>query len=277
MFHVSCAKNSGVKNVDKNSVICCEIANEPDDAAFFDAIASVADEKKLKDVIVNELNENYAKHNGRAKKCTNKYSQPGKKARDEAPAKSSKIKAPVVIQEVEDELSSRIPTQKGHASASQQSEWQIVNRRKLYKPRQSLVVGNKDCDMIKGVPKYVDLHVSRISPEISKEVLYQLLKEEFPEIKCETLNSKNAGIYSSFRVSIYGSNLSRAMNHNSWPLGACINRFLYRCQRTKQCLVFGPSLLLLNINTMSVNKIYMFCTDISTYKDFLCLGEIGVE
>nr|CAI5866969.1 unnamed protein product [Callosobruchus analis] len=46
--------------------------------------------------------------------------------------------------------------------------------------------------MIKGVPKYADLHVSRISPEISKEVLYQLPKEEFPEIKCETLNSKNA-------------------------------------------------------------------------------------
>nr|CAI5826163.1 unnamed protein product [Callosobruchus analis] len=113
-------------------------------------------------------------------------------ARDEAPAKSyltqvkkdpvaaksSKIKAPATYS-------------KEHASTSQQSEWQTVNRRKPQKPRQSLVVGNKDCDKIKGVPKYVDLHVSKISPETSKEDLYQLLKEEFPEIKCETLNSKN--------------------------------------------------------------------------------------
>nr|CAH7751745.1 unnamed protein product [Callosobruchus chinensis] len=169
-----------------------------------------------------------------------------KTARDEAPAKSystqvkkdpvgaesRKIKAPAVIQEVEDELSSHRPTQKEHASTSQQSEWQTVNRRKPQKPRQSLVVGNKDCDKIKGVPKYVDLHVSRISPETSKEDLYQLLKEEFPEIKCETLNSKNPGIYSSFKVSIYGSNFLRAMNPNLWPLGACINRFLYRRQKT---------------------------------------------
>nr|CAI5855910.1 unnamed protein product [Callosobruchus analis] len=133
-----------------------------------------------------------------------------------------------------------------------QSEWQTVNRRKNQKPRQSLVVGNKDCEKIKGVPKYVDLHVSRISPETSKEDLYQLLKEEFPEIKCETLNSKNPGIYSSFKTSE---------------------------DNTEQCLVFDPNLLLLNINTMSVNKIDMLCTDISTYKDlyFLCLVEIGVK
>ena len=112
------------------------------------------------------------------------------------------------------------------------------------KQNRKVVVGkdsNGDPNLcnLKGVPRFVSLHVYRLSPETRVEHLVNYLKPRFPEVKCEQLNSKHPEEYASFKVDIFDKNLDKALDGNIWPSNARVRRyFLYpinvQQQREKQ-------------------------------------------
>lgn len=104
--------------------------------------------------------------------------------------------------------------------------------------KRSVVYGKKhDAHTVKGVPKFANLHVSRVNPENTAEDIENLLKENFPEVRAEIFRPKHPSAYSSFKVSVYHANLKKAMDPNIWPYGSCISRFLYRQNRIQKELV----------------------------------------
>lgn len=99
-------------------------------------------------------------------------------------------------------------------------------------------MGNKEtndnvenANYVKGVASLIDLHVYRIAPGTKPEVLEEYLRPNFSEVVCETLESKNAKLYSSFKVKILKENFDKAMDPSIWPQNACVSRFLYRKKR----------------------------------------------
>lgn len=124
------------------------------------------------------------------------------------------------------------------SARSQEQEtkkWETVDfKRRRKSTSKSMVMGNnKQSDTIKGVPKYVELHVCRIDPGTTSEMLRKYLESSFSEVKCESLISRQPELYSSFKVSVYERNFQRAMDPNVWPEGALIGRFLYRREGIK--------------------------------------------
>ncbi|CAG9815964.1 unnamed protein product [Phaedon cochleariae] len=79
-----------------------------------------------------------------------------------------------------------------------QGEWQTVHPKKNRK-RKNLIVG-ENTEKIKGVPKFTYLHVCRVDPATTSQDLICQLKTVFPEVTCESLNSKHPTIYSSFKL-----------------------------------------------------------------------------
>ena len=112
---------------------------------------------------------------------------------------------------------------------SKDSSWSEVVRRKQ---KRTIVVGNNNKSdtgivKLKGVAKTVSLHVYRLSPSTTVDQVEQFLKADFPEVKCEKLNSRQPDVYSSFKVDVYEDNLEAVMNPNIWPNNTYIRRFLY--------------------------------------------------
>lgn len=106
--------------------------------------------------------------------------------------------------------------------------WQKVRSKKR---RRSLVIGmNQDTQVngreIKHVPKFSNLHVYRVDPEMTEEELITLIKPHFPEVQCSKLDSKHPKIYSSFKVTIFSKHFESAMNPSKWPMGAHVQPFL---------------------------------------------------
>ncbi|KAG5898431.1 hypothetical protein JTB14_036514 [Gonioctena quinquepunctata] len=81
-------------------------------------------------------------------------------------------------------------------------EWKTIQRRK---PRGQVVIGNNTSIQVngrhmKGVPKLIDIHVSRVDPSMSAEDLKEFVKLNFPEAQCSALRSKYPDKYSSFKI-----------------------------------------------------------------------------
>lgn len=108
------------------------------------------------------------------------------------------------------------------------SNWEKVTY-KNKKSRQLVVGTGTDgiAGTIKGVPKFVDLHVYRIDPATDVTDMENLLKPHFPEVHCESMKSRYPGVYASFKVRIYQDNFRKAMNPTVWPKNACVNTFLH--------------------------------------------------
>lgn len=88
------------------------------------------------------------------------------------------------------------------------------------------ITGNlKHISNIKVVPKKSFLYVSRLYPSTKCEDVVKLLKNEFPEVLCETLTTKYPEHYAFFKVTLNLNNLSRAMNPDFWPNGCYVSRF----------------------------------------------------
>lgn len=116
-------------------------------------------------------------------------------------------------------------------------DWKSVKSRKH---RRSVLVGdNKESSVVKGVPRFVHLHVYRVSPETTAEDLTGMLKVNFPEVVCETLVPRHPGVYASFKVSVFGHNFKTAMNASLWPQGACISRFFFPRKDKDRGLIVG--------------------------------------
>ncbi|CAH0563145.1 unnamed protein product [Brassicogethes aeneus] len=111
---------------------------------------------------------------------------------------------------------------------SKNNEWKTVINKKN-KPKQSTnknIIYGKNSN-IQGVPKLAHLHVYRIDPKTTPNELTDMLKKNIPEVKCESLTQKYPELYSSFKVSFYEDNFSKAMDPELWPFCACINRFFH--------------------------------------------------
>ncbi|KAJ8913268.1 hypothetical protein NQ315_012886 [Exocentrus adspersus] len=87
-----------------------------------------------------------------------------------------------------------------HTSASEdrQSEpvnevWKKVTNRK----KRSTIIGSNKESSIKGVPKYMFLHVYRIDPNITCDDLLRMLATNIPEVTCEALTPKYPGCQST--------------------------------------------------------------------------------
>lgn len=91
--------------------------------------------------------------------------------------------------------------------------------------RRNVIIGTDRNTSLEAVPKFVSLHVYRLKPEITVSELTELLKPHFPEVKCETLQSRHPKIYSSFKVNIFSKHFSKAMDSSLWPYGTCVSRF----------------------------------------------------
>ena len=114
---------------------------------------------------------------------------------------------------------------KDEASTScKDGKWNEVVKTK--RKRQVIIGSNKESASVVGVPSYAMLHVYRIRPQTTCDELTDLMRTHFPEIKCESLNSKYPDLYSSFKVTILANDFKKAMDSNLWPYGACISRFL---------------------------------------------------
>ena len=54
------------------------------------------------------------------------------------------------------------------------------------------------------------------------------IKGRFPEAECSALEVKHPEHYSSFKVCINSSNLSAAVNPDSWPIGIYVAKFFQK-------------------------------------------------
>lgn len=104
--------------------------------------------------------------------------------------------------------------------------WKDV-RHKRRKPIVGTHIENNGTTLV-GVPKMAVLHVSRLAPETTSEIMKNYLKSHFPEVSVETVNSKYPERYASFKISIYDRNFKSAMNPELWPRDCCVERFFFR-------------------------------------------------
>nr|CAI5833099.1 unnamed protein product [Callosobruchus analis] len=92
--------------------------------------------------------------------------------------------------------------------------WQTVRGRRNRR-RDSLVIGSNTS--VRGVEKKAVLHVSRIGPDVTAQEMTSFLKNNFPEVQVDKLNSKRPDVYSSFKIEINHSNLKSAIDAEKWP------------------------------------------------------------
>lgn len=115
-------------------------------------------------------------------------------------------------------------------TTSEKEPWKTVASRKNKNKQLRIVGSNSSSNMladIKGVPKFVDLHVYRLQPTTTKDDLESFLRPHFPEVSCSAMTSRHPHLYSSFKVKIFGNHFSKAMEPTLWPENACVSRFLY--------------------------------------------------
>lgn len=106
-------------------------------------------------------------------------------------------------------------------SSKDRSEWSEVKRRN----KRKIVVGQSSKNsLVRGIPRYVSLHVSRLEPGTKTEDLKAMLVEYFPEVNV----SKYPELYASSKVTIKKDNLEKAWQSEIWPQGAVVSRFFHR-------------------------------------------------
>lgn len=116
-----------------------------------------------------------------------------------------------------------------------ENQWSVATYNKPTNRRRKMIVGSNKDSSIKGIRKFVHLHVCRIDLGTTASDLQELLKNSFSEVLCESIKPKYPNLYSSFKVSIFEENFRNAMNPKIWPDGACISRFFQK--RTTMPLV----------------------------------------
>lgn len=102
--------------------------------------------------------------------------------------------------------------------------WQI-QASKRRRNRRFMVGGNSEINDIKSIPKNVALHVSRLHPNTTPNDLEKILKNHFPEVRCESHNSKKPEVYASMKVIINQENFKKAWQRNVWPNGVLVSKF----------------------------------------------------
>ena len=118
-------------------------------------------------------------------------------------------------------------------SSVQYNKWQKVEHKQKKSRSINTIVGkSKEYSTVKTIPKFIHLHVYRLSPDTTEDNLRTLLLNKFPEVMCEKMLSKHPKVYSSFKVSVYETHHDLIMNPEVWPTGACVNRFLYLRQKS---------------------------------------------
>ncbi|KAJ8970518.1 hypothetical protein NQ317_007510 [Molorchus minor] len=239
-----------------------------EDAAFFDAVENSSDENnkldagifnyiiKQKDVIIFELREQIRILNNHIEVLSNSVQNVNRNVDSMEQSQQQKLNKTKSVEgdkkctinnskqkaTVVSEISENTNTASGVShtktedttptNTKNEGQWERVKNRRA---RRNVVIGNNKSSDIKGVPKYVDLHVCRVNPETSADDLTQRLKHKFPEVKCQPLTSKQPNLYASFKVSVFGKNFKESMSPEVWPDGVVISRFLYpRTKRTQQ-------------------------------------------
>ncbi|CAG9825665.1 unnamed protein product [Phaedon cochleariae] len=80
-----------------------------------------------------------------------------------------------------------------------QEEWRTVHTKRKSRQHRNFLVG-ENSEKIKGVPKFVYLHVCRVDPATTSDEMLGQLKAFFPEVTCEAIKSKHPTIYSSSKA-----------------------------------------------------------------------------
>ncbi|KAG5888193.1 hypothetical protein JTB14_016409 [Gonioctena quinquepunctata] len=123
------------------------------------------------------------------------------------------------------------------STVSEDNTWKTITCRKR-KPAEVIVGSNNvnsgNAGAVKGVPKFVDIHVYRVAPDTTKDSMESLLKPNFPEVGCEPLKSRHPQLYASLKVKMYDHHFSEAMNPTLWAENACISRFSYLRRMERQ-------------------------------------------
>lgn len=107
------------------------------------------------------------------------------------------------------------------------NSWKLVDKRR--KPKPSPIVGDlkNDDTTLKGVPRTMFLHVSKLNPDTTVDQVLDHLKQgqRRPVAVCEKLTSKFPTHYSSFKVGVPEEYVKQVMVSSCWPAGALVNRF----------------------------------------------------
>ncbi|CAG9824518.1 unnamed protein product [Phaedon cochleariae] len=99
--------------------------------------------------------------------------------------------------------------------------------RRTKKRRRFIIGGNEENTGIEAVPKYSTLHVTRLKPDTKPEDLEKLLKERFPEVRCEQHASKRPDLYATVKVTIRKEHYREAWKKEVWPIGALVSNFFF--------------------------------------------------
>lgn len=98
--------------------------------------------------------------------------------------------------------------------------------RSSQKPHSTGFTGsNPQTSNIKAVSKMAEIFISRLHPSTTSDQIKTYLGPEFPEIQCESIESKHPETYSSFKITINSNNFTHLMNPDKWPNGVFINKF----------------------------------------------------
>lgn len=103
-------------------------------------------------------------------------------------------------------------------------KWQKVESRR---PRKT-VVGTKASDggcKLRAAESHTYWHVYRLHPDTSPRDVEAYLRDGFPDVMVEKLNSSNPTLYSSFKVRVREADGPRMLDAGMWPSGARVNRF----------------------------------------------------
>lgn len=120
--------------------------------------------------------------------------------------------------------------QRSGAEVLDNDGWQQVKVRKAGRNRAPAISGTRKLtsNKLKVVARKAFLHVTRLDPATKCEDLVDFIKDIFPEVECEQLQSKHPNSYASFRVAIAVSNIDSALKPDVWPTGVLVSRFFQR-------------------------------------------------
>ncbi|KAG5871326.1 hypothetical protein JTB14_034349 [Gonioctena quinquepunctata] len=119
----------------------------------------------------------------------------------------------------------------GNAKPQNEDSWESAKKRKR---RRFVVEKNENVTEVQGVPAYVSLHVTQLSPSTEPENLRSVLLKYFPEITCESPTSKQPILYASMKVTIKQEHFREAWRREIWPNGALLSRFLSKRRNLSQ-------------------------------------------
>lgn len=91
------------------------------------------------------------------------------------------------------------------------------------------IIGKSNINIVKSIPKQGYLHVYRLHPETTVDLLMSFLKKSAPSIKfgCEQLEKKDNST-ASFKVCFPIVDCAKVYDPDIWPDGAAVRRFTFR-------------------------------------------------